>query len=373
MLIGDPALKIATPNFDVITDSINGVSINVIDTIRALSSVTVKGHLEDDYNGNVLSNFNGYVYPIVYDKASQLETLGNDQSSSINSFELRNKVIYKGKASVVNGEFSFSFIVPKDIALQFGEGRISYYAHNGMDDAHGFTENLIVGGNDTSALSDNVGPTVQLFMNDESFVFGGITNEDPYLYAKVFDENGINTVGNGIGHDVTAILDANSQNPIILNDYYESDLDTYQSGTITYPFSDLEVGTHTLTLKVWDVHNNSSESETEFVVAESSEVVLEHVLNYPNPFTTKTQFFFEHNQACNSLQVEIQIFTISGKLVKTIHQTLFDNCFRSEGIEWNGRDQFGDQLAKGVYVYQIKVTNGEGKKAEKIEKLVILK
>jgi hypothetical protein len=193
------------------------------------------------------------------------------------------------------------------------------------------------------------------------------------LIAKLFDENGINTVGNGIGHDLTAIIDEKTAKPIVLNDYYTADLDSYQSGTIRYSLPKLEQGRHTLSLKVWDVNNNSSTQTIDFVVQERSEVALAHVLNYPNPFTTRTEFLFEHNQVCADLETQIQIYTVAGRLVKTINQTVQTEGFRVEGIAWDGRDDFGDQLAKGVYVYTLKVRTPTGEIAEKTEKLVLLK
>lgn len=186
------------------------------------------------------------------------------------------------------------------------------------------------------------------------------------------DDNGINTVGNGIGHDVTAILDANTENSIVLNDFYQADLNSYKSGSIRYPFSGLSEGHHTLDMKVWDVYNNSSKAYTEFIVAKSATLALEHVLNYPNPFTTKTSFYFEQNQCCQSLEVELQIFTVSGKLVKNFSQFVYAEGYRSSPIEWDGRDDFGDKIGKGVYIYRLKVKTSTGQSAEKFEKLVIL-
>ena len=210
-------------------------------------------------------------------------------------------------------------------------------------------------------------------MNEESFVSGGITNETPILIAKLFDENGINTVGNGIGHDLMAIIDENSANPIVLNEYYAADLDSYQSGKVNYKFPPLEKGPHTLSLKVWDVNNNSSTGTLDFIVQEKENIALDHVLNYPNPFTTQTKFYFEHNQVCSELETQIQIFTVSGRLIKTINETVHTEGFRSEGISWDGKDDFGDQLAKGVYIYCLNIKTPDGGKAEKIEKLVLLK
>ena len=160
---------------------------------------------------------------------------------------------------------------------------------------------------------------------------------------------------------------------IVLNDYYTADLDSYQSGKVSYTMPTLAPGKHTLTLKVWDVNNNSSEETIDFIVQEKQDVTLDHVLNYPNPFTTRTEFFFEHNQVCNELETQIQIFTVAGRLVKTINQSVTTQGFRTAGIPWDGKDDFGDQLAKGVYVYRLKVKTTDGQTAEKLEKLVLLR
>jgi hypothetical protein len=374
-LLGDPALTLAYPKYNISTDTVNStlVSASSSDTLRALSLVTISGYVRNN-NGNVLNSYNGVIYPTVYDKPQNVTTLSNDGpvSSPSFTFGIQKNILYKGKATVTNGFYKFSFVVPKDIAYQYGIGRISYYAENGNEDANGNYEKVIIGGSDSKAATDVTGPDLNLYMNDTKFVFGGLTDENPDLYALVKDENGVNTVGNGIGHDVVAVLDENTEKSIVLNDYYQADLNSYKSGSIRYPFADLSEGKHTLKLKVWDVYNNSSQSYTEFVVAKSAQLALSHVLNYPNPFTTKTQFYFEQNQCCQTLNVQVQIFTISGKLVKNIDQFVQAEGFRSDPIEWDGRDDFGDKIGKGVYIYRLKVKTSEGATAEKFEKLVIL-
>ncbi len=372
-LIGDPALKIALPRLQIVTDSINGLSPTIeIDTVRALSKMVIKGHIEDN-NGAILSSFNGVLAPSIFDKIKTQYTIGQDANSPILPFDLQRNIVYKGKATVKNGYFEFSFIVPKDINFNYGPGKISYYADNGTTDASGSDTSFIIGGIDPNGINDLTGPDIELFLNEETFVSGGITDETPVLIAKIFDENGINTVGNGIGHDLMAVIDKNTADPIILNEYYSSDIDTYQSGTVKYAMSSLEKGPHTLSLKVWDVNNNSSETTIDFIVQEKENLELDHVLNYPNPFTTHTEFYFEHNQACSELETQIQIFTVSGRLVKTINQLVHTEGFRSAGIPWDGRDDFDDQLAKGVYIYSLSVKSPEGKIVEKTEKLVLLK
>jgi hypothetical protein len=372
-LIGDPALKIALPRLRIVADSINGHSPEVyLDTVRALSKMRIKAHVED-FNGNTLNSFNGKATISIFDKPKTLQTLGQNDDSPVIPYQLQRNIIYRGQSTITNGFFECTFIVPKDINYAYGNGKISFYAENSNTDASGQDKRFLVGGIDSIGINDITGPQIDLFLNDENFVSNGLTDETPVLLANIFDENGINTVGNGIGHDITAILDGKTAEPIILNEYYTADLDSYQSGKLRYNFAALEPGRHTLQLKVWDVNNNSSQTSIDFIVQKKELLTLSHVLNYPNPFTTKTDFYFEHNQVCSQLETQIQIFTVSGRLVKTINEMVSTEGYRSAGITWDGRDDYGDQLAKGVYVYIMKVRSPEGVVAEKTEKLVLLK
>jgi hypothetical protein len=168
------------------------------------------------------------------------------------------------------------------------------------------------------------------------------------------------------------VLDEETDHAVVLNDYYQASINSYQSGTIIYPFTDLEEGAHTLSLKVWDVYNNSSTVTTDFVVQKAEGLTLSHVLNYPNPFTSSTSFFFEHNQCCTDFDAMVQIFTVSGKLVKTIHQQVYSEGYRSQAIDWDGTDDYGDKIGRGVYIYRIHVRTSDGLMAEHYDKLVIL-
>ncbi len=376
---GDPSLPMASPTKGVRTTAINEQPLSLnSDTINALEKVKIQG-VVTHVDGSKADGFNGVVVPVVFDKYSELVTLNNDGQGLEDdgypiSFQLQKNILYKGKAEVVNGEFSFEFVVPKDIAYQIGQGRISYYAFSEEEDAAGAYDSLLIGGSNPNPPVDNEGPQVQLYMNDESFVFGGLTDDSPKLLAKIFDENGVNTVGNGIGHDLSATLDDESESRVVLNEFYEADLNSYQSGSLEYPFSNLSPGRHTLELKVWDVHNNSSTARTEFVVAESARLALDHVLNYPNPFTTYTEFHFEHNRPGEPLDVQVQVFTVSGKLVKTIQEEVVSSGYRVNSITWDGLDDFGDMIGKGVYVYKVKVrAQSDNSTAEEYEKLVILR
>lgn len=375
-LLGDPALRLNYPRHNVVTTKINNEVVNPSspDTIKALSVVTVNGYVADE-NGVKLSSYNGTLYPTVYDKASMIPTLSNDGTSTspLRVFSLQKNIIFKGRASVINGDFSFSFMVPKDIASSYGIGKISYYGLGASEDAAGAYENIIIGGYDSTAVNDITGPEIRLYMNDSSFAFGDQVNPDPLLYAVLLDSNGINTSGLGIGHDMVAVLDEHANDPIVLNDYFETDLNSHRRGSIRYPFNNLSEGTHSVSVKIWDIYNNSAQSYTEFVVATSAKLALQHVLNYPNPFTTKTKFMFEYKGACDMLDVQVQVFTVSGKLVKTLDAYMHTDGRYTEPIEWDGTDEFGDRIGKGVYIYRLRVRNSLGETAERYERLVILK
>lgn len=370
-LLGDPALNFAHPRYNVVTASINNISVyEATDTLKALSEVKITGEMQD-YLGNKLTDFDGTLFPIVFDKPAKYSTQANDPNSNPATFYFQKNALYKGKASVVNGEWSFSFIVPKDIAYNYGFGKLSYYAKSESIDAAGSFMDVMVGGYNNNATLDDRGPVVRLYMNDDTFVYGGITDQNPSLVAYVSDESGINTVGSGIGHDILATLDESAN--YILNDSYESELDDFQNGTINYPFFNLANGRHTLSLKVWDIYNNSTTVYTEFVVADSHQMALEGIMNYPNPFIESTQFSFEHNQTDQPLEVTIRIFNMNGQLVHTLTDQYFASGYRYNSIAWNGHDEGGDKLNQGMYIYKILVRSLDGFVSEETDKLIILR
>ncbi|MCH2033332.1 MAG: type IX secretion system sortase PorU [Tenacibaculum sp.] len=370
---GDPAMKLAIPKPDIRVSRINDVPISQpVDTLKALSRIKIDGIVTDN-SGTPLNNFNGTVFTTIFDKPIDKNTLDNDGFGIINTFDSQESKIFRGKSSVQNGTFSFEFIVPKDIKITYGNAKISFYGENQTIDKSGINLDAIVGGINDNAPTDVIGPEIQLFMNDESFIDGGTTNTSPNLIVKLSDISGINTSITAVDHDIVAIIDDNQSEPIILNDFYETELDDFTKGVVNYPLRDLSVGTHTIKIKAWDTYNNSSEATLTFEVVSDTKLVLENVLNYPNPFTNYTEFWFNHNKPNEPLEVQVQVFTISGKLVKTINQTVQTAGGLSRTINWNGLDDFGNKIGKGVYLYKLKVKSTVSNlTSEKYEKLVIL-
>jgi hypothetical protein len=370
---GDPAMRLAVPKPNILITKMNGIDVTQsLDTLKALSKIKFEGVVTDEENA-VLTNFNGTLSTTVFDKLIEKTTLDNDGFGVKMPFDTQDSKLFRGKSTVENGVFSFDFIVPKDIKIAFGKGKLSFYAENGEIDKAGYNFDVVVGGINENAPEDTVGPEIKLFMNDESFIDGGNTNSSPNLIATLFDFSGINTSITAVDHDIVGVLDGDTSNPIILNDFYQTELNDFSNGKVTYTLRDLEVGPHTLKLKAWDTYNNSSETTLNFVVVSDAILNLENVLNYPNPFVNYTEFWFNHNKPNEPLEVQVHIFTVSGKLVKTINKMVQTTGTLSRNITWNGLDDFGNKIGKGVYVYKLRVkSTASNLVSEKYEKLVIL-
>lgn len=373
-LLGDPSARLAYPEQSAAIRQVNGQPVTAVaDTLRALSRIELTGNVTTP-SGALDAGFTGKVQVTVFEKPATVTLLGNEVNDGRPTIVVQRDIIYDGQATVRNGEFKLTFVVPKDINYSFGQGKISLYASDTVRraDAHGATS-LVVGGVLDNALQDTIPPDIRLFMDSESFVFGGLTGTSPTLISRLRDESGINTAGSGIGHEITAVLDNDISKLVILNDYYTAEVDSFQTGRVRYSFTELTPGPHLLRVKAWDTFNNSSEKELEFIAATTEKLALSHVLNYPNPFASTTTFHFDHNRSGDDLDIQVQIFTVSGKLVRTLRSTVISSGSHLGDISWDGRDEYSDQLARGVYVYRVSVRSPrDGSTASKFEKLVLL-
>lgn len=377
-LFGDPSQKLAIPILKNAVLTINDKPlIAVPDTFRALETVNVKGQVINQA-GVKQSDFSGKLYATVFDKEIELRTKGNDPGSNPTEYSLQRNIIYKGSVEVKQGDWEFTFIIPKDINYEFGKGKMSLYSTDEqLRDAAGFENGFIVGGVSNDSIQDDNPPLVKVFMNNDQFVSGGICDPNPILYSQISDDFGINISGNSIGHDLTAVIDQNTQSPIILNQVYKSKLNNPKEGELYYPLKNLSPGKHTLTVTAWDISNNSGQGSTEFYVIDPSEFAIDHILNYPNPFSSNTEFQFESNLGNVEMNITIHIQSISGKVVKTIEKTIQSTGYRITGIQWDGKDDFGSELANGVYLYRLslraKLGNELLQKTSDFHKLLILK
>jgi len=371
-LLGDPALKLAYPWYGkIITDSINNIPVSVrTDSLKALSMITVAGHLENQ-RSDLMKTFSGVISTLVYDKENKIRTLANDGGQTM-EFYLRNNILFSGKTTAKDGRFSFTFIVPRDINYSFGTGKISYYAYDNKEDMNGCFNNIIVGGFVNTALTDTSGPDIKLFMNDTLFRNGGITDKNPRLLAVIEDAGGINTTGSGIGHDLTGFLDKDMNGTFILNNYYVNDFDNYKRGKIEYNLSGLSEGSHSLTIKAWDNFNNSSEKSILFLVESGEKFILKNLINYPNPFLGETSITGEHNRPDSELDVVINIYSLNGRIIKIIKTTVPSTGYALPPVVWDGNDEGGNRVGRGIYPYSVTISTDTGETAKASGRMIIL-
>lgn len=369
VLLGDPALHPAYPTNRVLTtELLDGNTGEPIDTIKALGKYIIKGKVVDK-DGAMLPNFNGKINITLFDKKKTV-ALG---SSLGLSFKVQNNIIFKGKVSVTNGEFSCEFITPKDINYEFGKGKISYYAENGLIDAAGADTNLLVGGfSDNPNIEDNA-PIVKPYMNDSLFQDGGITGANSILFVSFYDETGINVSGNSIGHDITAVLDNQFESPYILNDYYQTAPNDYKNGYVRFPITGLSDGSHSISVKAWDMNNNSGEGKVYFEVVNGKILAIKNLMNYPNPFNQTTTFVFDHNHPNEEINITILIYNTNGSFVTSINKTFSPTGSKTNEITWEGTTNNGSQLPSGMYAYKINIKTSTGIEETAYQKLVIIR
>jgi hypothetical protein len=364
-LLGDPALKLAFPKYTVQTDSICGKETGS-DTLKAFQTVTIAGKIIDGA-GNKISNFNGTLLPLLYDMEETKTTLSNNGEPAF-KFASQNNILFRGKATIKNGEFKFSFMVPGIDSI--GNGKLSYYAFNDSMDATGYYENFILDKR-SLLISDNKGPKIDLFINDSTFANGNNFANNSKLIAYIEDDNEISIGNFGLGHDITAYIDSNLISPIVLNSYFICDIDNYKKGKLVYTLPVLKNGSHNLVLKAWDIFNNYSTKQINFNV--DSTLSDPQIINsnsrfycYPNPMQNYTQFYFANDKEFIK-QVKLNIFDMSMRKVSSLQ---FNSNF-ANSIYWNGTNFNGSNLKPGLYVCQLVIQYKSGKLESKSLKVII--
>ena len=358
LLLGDPALSLNFPS-----TSITDINITP-DTIKALEKVTVSGTISD--STGFLSSFNGKIFVKIFDKPHIYKTLNNDGFGAFNYKDYRN-LIYSGEITVINGKFKFDFLTPLDIDKKIGTGKMVYYATDGNKEFSGY-KNIIIGGTKDTIINDTKGPEIKIFLNDTTVAGNTITDRNPKVIIYLKDKSGINATSFAMGHDIQLVLD--EKQFYSLNKYFSYLPNNNTTGKIEYSLYKLKPGKHTITIKAFDALNNYAEKSIEFTVTDQTNFIINRIFNYPNPFTTNTAFYFEHNQPGKEMTVVLQIFSVTGKLVKTITQQMTCSGYISEPIFWDGKDDFGNNIGKGVYVYILTVRLNNGKSVKKIGKIL---
>lgn len=374
VLLGDPALILGKPTLRVVVDSINGKKMDETADpaqFQAGSIAHISGHIEDG-NGTHQTSFNGALTVTVYDSESLITCLNNSGADEAFTFTTRDKTLYNGRDSIRNGQFSLTFPVPLDIKYSSETGRMVFYAINNEStlEANGYNEHFVVGGTADDWETDNEGPQIAAYLNREGFIDGMTVNAEPYFVASLEDASGINTTGNGVGHNLELSIDNDPQQTYNLNSYFENDFGDYTRGTLAYSIPRMTNGKHTLRFKAWDVMNNSSEITLHFNVNGSLAPEIVDIFSTQNPATTSTTFVVQHDRPGTTADVKVEVIDLAGRVIweYTESGTASDGICR---IPWNLTTSGGGRLQTGVYLYRATVSTPDSKASSRTNKILV--
>ena len=375
-LIGDPAVKMAYPEFGMKVTTVNGQSVdgNSI-SFKALEKITVEGEVLDA-SGQLVTDFTGIVNPTVKDSKVTVTCLKNSNKDDSPAFTFTDypNTIFIGNDSVRNGKFSFTFTVPKDISYSNLQGKMNLYAVDteSGNEAQGNFDNFIVGGTSDTAETDTIGPEIRaLYLNDTTFVDGGQVNTTPYFVAELWDKSGVNITGSSVGHDMMLVIDESTVLSYNLNSYYELLLGEDGTGIVKFPIPALEPGKHTAEFWVWDILNNSTVRTFTFEVVEGLKPFLFDVIATPGIAREQVTFHLMHNRPESRMRVGIMVYDLAGRQLWKHEESGTSGLFENYTVSWD-LTSGGARMRPGVYIYRAAISTDNSKDATKARKFIIL-
>jgi len=377
VLLGDPSMTLTYPDeYDMEITEINGLTLTEEPiNIKAFERISAKGKVNAP-DGLLADQFNGLLSVTVFDSQEYITTLNNNGTGITFSYYDYPNMMYIGNDSVRNGEFTFSFTVPKDISYSYHNGKISLYAvdENNLKEASGAYKNFTVGGTASSFDQDETGPEIRAFyLNTSDFKDGDKVNATPLLTAIVWDESGINIGSSSIGHDIMLTIDNNPAMSYSLNSYYSTYLAGEEGeGIIKFLLPELESGRHTAEFKVWDIHNNSSVQTISFFVTDNYKPTIVDLTAGPSPAVDQVNFMISHDLPESRVHVEIQVFDIAGRMQWRHTESGSSGLFDSYRVTWDLFNGAGARLPSGVYVYRVIIRSDQSQEVSKSKKLIIV-
>lgn len=376
-LTGNPALPLGAPTLDAVIDSIDGHALSASDggnmQLRAGSLVRFSGRVLSS-DGQTHEGFNGIVSATVYDREETI-TCRNNPGDDIepHQYSERTKVLYEGSDSVRSGRFSFVMRVPVDISYSSAPGRVLLYAVNTdhTQEANGSNSHFFFDGTSDDLSGDTLGPDVYVYLNREDFPDGGRVGTTPTFFAQIADSSGVNTTGNGVGHDLELTLTGPTSGSYVLNDYFSYNLGSATEGVVSYTLPELEEGHYRLQFRAWDILNHPTTKTLNFVVVNGLPPQLS-VRATENPARSSTTFVLSFDTPGAEGTFAVDLYDMSGRHVWTQFVT---GTMSSAGISipmgvGGGLDA---TVGGGVYLYRGRATVAGVTYTTEAEKLIVLK
>lgn len=354
-LLGDPALRLSQPANRIKVTHINAVPVDDTEDVQAdvLSRVTVTGEIQDS-NGELIQDFDGTIYPIVFDREMRSTTLANDNPGTEVPFWQQKTVLYRGSHEVRGGRFEYSFLVPRDVPYQYAYAKLSHYAKSAYEHATGSFSHLMLGGLSDTEVDTSLAPAIRLYMGDTNFRAGGLTGPSPTLVALLSDSAGIN-IGTGLGHDITAVVDGNPNSLIVLNDFYQPDIADSRCGSVAYTLQGLAPGHHSVTVKAWNIFGVSNTATVPFVVHGTDTVTLSSLSAAPNPSSTRMVLSLRVNAPDAVASAELEIYNSRGQMAYRCSPAVSTEGFIVGPVVWDV-----SAVPPGLYLARMVLTDTDG-------------
>ena len=379
ILLGDPALRLNCPSYKMAVTEINDTLLSEVEAdsllLKARSWVTVKGEIRS-HDDAKLPDFNGLVYPRLYDSEREVVTggNGNDNGAIIPyTFYSRDNLLYTGRDSVRNGEFEFTFKMPRELNYSNESGLFNLYACDDRGrEAQGMNDHFIVGGMDNEVEEDVDGPQIQyMYLNSSDFEDGDKVNETPLFIARVEDPSGINISGIGLGHDMTVCIDDDPKQEYVVNSYFTPVAGEFGSGDVYYELPTLSDGKHSLLFTVWDTEGNSSSRSMRFTVKNGLKPQIYSLYPEKSPVSDVARFYLRHDRPDMLMTIKFSIFDWSGREIWSVEQTAMSDMWLSSPIEWNLTDKAGRRVQNGIYLYRAIISVNGSSEATKTQKIMV--
>lgn len=224
--------------------------------------------------------------------------------------------------------------------------------------------------------SDNENPILDVTFDGRHILNGELVSARPLINISLTDENEFLELKDTASFRIWLDFPEGSSREYFFDDprirFYAAEEGKKNRARVEFePVLDLD-GEYQLRIQASDATGNvagASTYEVNFQVITESQ--LSNVLPYPNPFTTSCRFVYTLTGDREPVDFKIQIMTVSGRIVREITQFEFGQMKVGTHLSdfvWDGTDEFGDQLANGVYLYRVIAKDEEGENLKRFER-----
>jgi len=324
-----------------------------LDSLLRGEAVAISGHaLFPDSSADTLS-FGTVRVTVLGPPILRTQTAPLD--GSVADYRVPGPVLYRGETNLSRGAFTARFVVPTDGRIVGSGAVLRGLLSSAGGQGVGLAVDSIRIASTASARIDASPPSIRLV-----YPAGTDSTLKPgdHLTIALTDSSGIDLTRLDNAHTIFVVFD-DKGSPIELTPQFAYDPGSFTQGTVALTLPQLETGPHLLEVHASDTFRNIAVQTFVIDVARGvpagSPLVLDQVFNYPNPFPRETYLHARLNQPAH---LQIQILTVAGRRVRSIQ---LDGKAGENYIPWDGRDSEGENVAIGVYLFQVTAQSPSGR------------